>query len=78
MFTVMTTWKRGRELVVEETCKQSALAACSTSSQSLLEHPPMRVPRHRGLPDAPNPSGVPHALLHNLKHNKVLHERVCC
>ncbi len=35
----------------------------------------MRVSGHGGVHDL-NPDGVPHALLHNLKHNKVLHERV--
>jgi KUP system potassium uptake protein len=35
-----------------------------------------RVARHRGVHDVDRNSGVPHALLHNLKHNKVLHERI--
>ena len=31
---------------------------------------------HRGIPDRRRSTGVPHALLHNLKHNKVLHGRI--
>jgi KUP system potassium uptake protein len=41
---------------------------------SIIAHPPLRVPGTAVFLTA-NQDGVPHALLHNLKHNKVLHER---
>jgi KUP system potassium uptake protein len=73
MLTVMMTWKRGRELVFEN-LQQHAIPL-DDFLQSLFVAPPVRVPGTaiflRGESD-----GVPHALLHNLSHNKVLHERV--
>jgi KUP system potassium uptake protein len=72
IFSVMTTWRRGRELVVRE-IKQSGLAL-QPFIENIAEHPPLRVPGTAVFLTA-NQSAVPHALLHNLKHNKVLHER---
>jgi KUP system potassium uptake protein len=73
LFAVMLTWKRGRELVFEN-LQQHAIPL-DDFMQSLFVAPPVRVPGTaiflRGESD-----GVPHALLHNLSHNKVLHERV--
>lgn len=73
LFVVMLTWKRGRELVFENLQKHAI--PLEDFLQSLFVSPPMRVPGTaiflRGESD-----GVPHALLHNLSHNKVLHERV--
>ncbi|MES2181695.1 MAG: KUP/HAK/KT family potassium transporter, partial [Pseudomonadota bacterium] len=43
--------------------------------EAIGAHPPARVPG-TALFMTPNPEGVPHAMLHNLKHNKVLHEKV--
>jgi KUP system potassium uptake protein len=42
--------------------------------ENITEHPPLRVPGTAVFLTA-NQNSVPHALLHNLKHNKVLHER---
>ncbi|WP_113064010.1 potassium transporter Kup [Oleiagrimonas sp. MCCC 1A03011] len=72
LFTIMTTWRRGRELVVRE-IKQGGLAL-QPFIENIAEHPPTRVPGTAIFLTA-NQSSVPHALLHNLKHNKVLHER---
>lgn len=72
IFIVMTTWRRGRELVVRE-IKQSGLAL-DPFIANIAEHPPLRVPGTAVFLTA-NQNAVPHALLHNLKHNKVLHER---
>ena len=72
MFSVMTTWRRGRELVVRE-IKHSGLALMPFI-ENMTEHPPIRVPGTAVFLTA-DISAVPHALLHNLKHNKVLHER---
>ncbi|MES2077183.1 MAG: potassium transporter Kup [Pseudomonadota bacterium] len=73
LFTVMMTWKRGRALVFENLQKHAI--PLEDFLQSLFVAPPTRVPGTaiflRGESD-----GVPHALLHNLSHNKVLHERV--
>ncbi|SFK66792.1 potassium transporter Kup [Rhodanobacter glycinis] len=72
MFVMMTTWRRGRELVVRE-IKQGGLAL-APFIENISEHPPLRVPGTAVFLTA-NQEAVPHALLHNLKHNKVLHER---
>jgi KUP system potassium uptake protein len=72
VFVVMTTWRRGRELVVRE-IKQGGLAL-APFIDNIAEHPPLRVPGTAVFLTA-NQNAVPHALLHNLKHNKVLHER---
>jgi KUP system potassium uptake protein len=72
IFTMMATWRRGRELVMRE-IRQSGLALEPFIS-SIAAHPPLRVPGTAIFLTA-NLDAVPHALLHNLKHNKVLHER---
>jgi KUP system potassium uptake protein len=73
LFTVMLTWRRGRELVFENLQKHAIPLEDFLSS--LFVAPPSLVPGTaiflRGESD-----GVPHAMLHNLSHNKVLHERV--
>ena len=73
LFTVMLTWKRGRQLVFQNLQKHAV--PLEDFLQSLFLSPPVRVPGTslflRGASD-----GVPHAMLHNLSHNKVLHERV--
>lgn len=73
LFTVMLTWKRGRELVFSNLQKHAI--PLEDFMASLFVAPPARVYGTaiflRGESD-----GVPHALLHNLSHNKVLHERV--
>ncbi|MEO5933670.1 MAG: KUP/HAK/KT family potassium transporter, partial [Duganella sp.] len=73
LFTVMLTWKRGRELVFKNLQKHAI--PLEEFLSSLFVAPPARVYGTaiflRGESD-----GVPHALLHNLSHNKVLHERV--
>ena len=71
-FLIMSTWRRGRDLVIRE-LKQSGLAL-EPFIASLAEHPPLRVPGTAIFLTA-NINAVPNALLHNLKHNKVLHER---
>ena len=71
-FLIMSTWRRGRDLVLRE-LKQSGLAL-EPFIASLAEHPPLRVPGTAVFLTA-NINAVPNALLHNLKHNKVLHER---
>ena len=53
--------------------KQGGLSL-KTFIASIADHPPLRVPGTAIFLTA-NLDAVPHALLHNLKHNKVLHER---
>ena len=72
VFTIMITWRRGRDLVMRE-IKRAGLAL-EPFIASISAHPPLRVPGTAVFLTA-NPEGVPNALLHNLKHNKVLHER---
>ncbi len=73
LFTGMMTWKRGRHLVFQNLQKHAI--PLDDFLESLFVAPPTRVYGTaiflRGESD-----GVPHALLHNLSHNKVLHERV--
>ncbi|MDP2784368.1 MAG: KUP/HAK/KT family potassium transporter [Sulfurimicrobium sp.] len=73
IFTLMVTWKRGREMVLRR-LRETALPL-EPFVAGLLEYPPLRVPGTAVFMTA-DAKGVPSALLHNLKHNKVLHERV--
>ncbi|MDQ6621256.1 MAG: potassium transporter Kup [Pseudomonadota bacterium] len=73
IFTVMTTWNRGREILFEHL--QAASTPLEGFLQALSVHPPVRVGGTAVFLTS-DPNGVPHALLHNLAHNQVLHERV--
>jgi KUP system potassium uptake protein len=72
MFTVMMTWKQGRALL------NNKLRADAIDLPSFLEavfvSPPARVEGTAVFLTA-EPGVVPNALLHNLKHNKVLHDQ---
>jgi len=72
VFTVLRTWRRGRQLLYEEIQKEGIQLA--TFLPGLMLAPPVRVPGTAVFMTAQT-GVVPHALLHNLKHNKVLHER---
>lgn len=73
IFTLMTTWKTGRKLLMAKLKSESM--ELSPFVEAMGKHAPTRVPGN-AIFLTPNPNGVPHALLHNLKHNKVLHEKV--
>jgi KUP system potassium uptake protein len=73
VFIVLSTWKRGREILFERL--RPGAIALQPFIRSITEHPPARVPGTAVFLTATQ-EGVPHALLHNLNHNKVLHERV--
>jgi K+ transporter len=73
VFTLLATWKRGRALLYER-LKELAIAI-EPFLDSVARHPPARVPGTAAFLTTKF-EGVPHALMHNLKHNKVLHERV--
>jgi KUP system potassium uptake protein len=70
--TLMLTWKTGRELVFDN-LKRHAIPL-NDFLQSLFVSPPHRVDG-TGVFFRAEGDGVPHAMLHNLLHNKVLHER---
>ncbi|MEO6198950.1 MAG: KUP/HAK/KT family potassium transporter, partial [Sphingomicrobium sp.] len=71
-FTFLTTWAKGRKLMIDRMneaslpmeifIKSAAPSAARVSGTAVFM--------------TSSASGVPHALLHNLKHNKVLHERI--
>ena len=73
LMALMTSWKRGRDLLLNR-WKQDSLPLASF----LARLPQSRTIRVPGLAVflTGNPEYVPGSLLHNLKHNKVLHERV--
>ena len=73
VFVLMTTWKRGRQLLAERL--KGERLELSLFLESLAMSMPTRVAGTAVFLNA-DPSGVPHAMLHNLMHNKVLHERV--
>jgi KUP system potassium uptake protein len=73
VFTLMTTWRRGRQIL------GAKLREGAISVDSFLEEVARRAPaRVKGTAIfmSRNSEGVPPALLHNFKHNKVIHERV--
>ena len=73
LIALMTSWSRGRDLVLAR-WKQDSLPLASF----LKRLPQSRTIRVPGLAVflTGNPDVVPAALLHNLKHNKVLHDKV--
>jgi KUP system potassium uptake protein len=72
IFALLTTWSRGRKLMRENMAEGTIpLEVFAKSAHSSAA----RVPGTAIFMAASN-SGVPSALLHNIKHNKVLHERV--
>jgi KUP system potassium uptake protein len=73
IFTVMTTWKRGREILV--THLRQTQIPLMPFLESLVAEDITRV-SNTAIFLVANPEGVPNALLHNLAHNQVLHDRV--
>ena len=73
LYLVFATWKRGRSLVNRQ-LKKSGIEL-EPFLKSLSVYPPQRV-EGTAVFMTLEPGYVPHALLHNLKHNRVMHERV--
>jgi KUP system potassium uptake protein len=71
-FTFLTTWAKGRQLMINRMNEASLPMEIFIKSAAPSA---ARVPGTAVFMTS-SASGVPHALLHNLKHNKVLHERV--
>ncbi len=73
IFLLLTTWKRGRQLLYAQ-LEKDALDLKSFIS-SLGMGGATRVPG-TAVFMTPNPDNVPQAMLHSLKHYKVVHERM--
>lgn len=73
MFTIMLTWRRGREMLLEQL--RTSSVPLVPFLESLFVESPARIPGTAVFMTS-TPDAVPHALLHNLSHNKVLHQRV--
>jgi KUP system potassium uptake protein len=73
VFLVMTTWRRGRAILFDRLRESSVPLA--PFLKSLFRDPPQRVPGTAVFLTAAAET-TPHALMHSLKHYKVLHERV--
>ena len=73
IFTLMVTWKDGRALL-NQRLRENAMPL-DLFLQSLTRGSTPRVPGTAVFLTS-TPDGVPNALLHNLKHNKVVHERL--
>jgi KUP system potassium uptake protein len=73
IFTLMTTWRTGRQIVAQRLANRAVLIEDFFTSIDFLK--PARVPGTAIYMSA-QATGVPMALVHNLQYNKVLHERV--
>ena len=73
VFTLMSTWRRGRQLLIERTTEDNPPLA-----EFIAELDPSQMPRVRGTAIylASRRDTLPYAMTDNLRHNKVLHERV--
>lgn len=73
VFTLLATWKKGRKLLRDRLQEEAIILEpflANLDSDYLLRVPGTAVFLNAQI------DMVPHALLHNLAHNKVLHERV--
>lgn len=73
LFTVLVTWKRGRALLRQKLAQEAIELGPFISS---LGYGGTTRVAGTAVFMTSNPNGVPHALLHSLKHYKALHERV--
>jgi KUP system potassium uptake protein len=73
VFVVMMTWRRGRAILFERL--RAASVPLRPFVESLFRQPPQRVPGTAVFLTA-TPDATPNALLHSLKHYRVLHQRI--
>jgi len=73
VYTVLSTWKRGRALLASR--MRERLYPFDQFLQDIEAYPPQRVTGTAVFMTS-NLTGTPPTLLHNLQHNKVLHDRV--
>jgi KUP system potassium uptake protein len=69
-FTVLTTWKRGRRLLFEEIARKTVPVQLILDDADNINRVPGTAVFLTSIGE-----GAPSALLHNIKHNQVLHER---
>jgi KUP system potassium uptake protein len=72
IFAMLMTWKRGRALMFRRLTEQGI--PLKPFLEGLEAHPPTKV-QGTAIFMSSTLDSVPHALLHNLKHNKILHEQ---
>jgi KUP system potassium uptake protein len=72
VFSVMVTWRRGREMLLDRV--QGSSPPLEGFLKSLFTYPPQHVPGTAVFLTS-SPDTTPNALLHSLKHYKVLHEQ---
>ena len=72
VFFMMMTWRRGRDALLERL--SGSTPPLAGFLKTLLQHPPQRVPGTAVFLTS-TPNATPNALLHSLKHYKVLHEQ---
>jgi KUP system potassium uptake protein len=72
LFFLLTTWSKGRQIVKDRTAADGI--PLQPFLKGLLAHPPHRV-SGTAIYLTGSETLVPVSLLHNLKHNKILHER---
>ena len=75
IFIVMSTWGRGREMMIEQAHVRAGTTPLKPFLDTLFGKEPVRVPG-TAVYLTIDPDGVPHSLLNNLEHNGVLHDRV--
>jgi KUP system potassium uptake protein len=73
IFLLMTTWKKGRRILAARLLSRAH--PIEDFLQDIARNPPLRVPGTAVFMNG-TAAGTPPALMHNLEHNKVLHERV--
>jgi KUP system potassium uptake protein len=73
LFTVMLTWKQGRRLLQKQIADRTLTVAEFVDSLAIQQ--PQRV-KGQAVYLTANPDVVPMALLHNMRHNKILHSEV--
>jgi len=73
LILLMSTWKKGRSILFFKVKNESM--EIKTFLQSIKGDFKNRV-KGTSIFLTPNPDGIPHSLLHNLKHNKVMHKTV--
>jgi KUP system potassium uptake protein len=73
VYTLMATWQRGRHLLFSRLRERAV--PLDILLGDIKADPPIRVPG-TAVFMTPNPGATPPALVHNLTHNKVLHEQI--
>lgn len=73
VFTLMSTWRKGRRILTERLMEQGL-----STEDFIRELENNRIPRVPGTAVfmSRNPEGIPTTMLHNIKHNKIVHQRV--